>query len=306
MKSKNSRANRDKLIMDTGEVTKTLRALEIYSHKKVTELFAGNYKSAFKGAGIEVKQIREYVPGDEVKYIDWQASARLGKLFIKEFQETRELTTMLLVDVSASMNFGSHAVKRETLLQIVAILLYSALKNNDAMGMVIFGGRTLHYNPPKKGNVQLVRCLSTLIDTLKSNRYTAANAEEAIVFFNRVVKKQAITFLITDELHMEAMQAVKLATKRHDFVVVNVYDEFERKPENVGLVRVEDPETGRQMLVDFGNTWLRQEYTDVYKAQVSEWYQRLRRYEVDVVDIKTDSDVYKELMLFFQKRQLRS
>lgn len=292
--------------MDVGEVTKTLRALEIYSHKKVTELFAGNYKSAFKGAGIEVKQIREYVPGDEVKYIDWQASARLGKLFIKEYQETRELTTMLLVDVSASMNFGSHALKKEVMLQIVAILLYSALKNNDAMGMVIFEGRTLHYIPPKKGNVQLVRCLSTLIDTLKSNRYTTANAEEAIVFFNRVVKKQAITFLITDELQMEAMQAVKLATKRHDFVVVNVYDKFERKPENVGLVRVEDPETGRQMLVDFGNTWLRQEYIDVYQAQVNEWYQQLRRYEVDVVDIKTDSDVYKELMLFFQKRQLRS
>lgn len=292
--------------MNVNDVTKTMRELEVYSHRKVTELFAGNYKSAFKGAGIEVKQIREYVPGDEVKYIDWQASARLGKLFIKEFQETRELTTMLLVDVSASMNFGTHGLKKEALLQVVAILLYSALKNNDAMGMVIFGGKTLRYIPPKKGNVQLVRCLSTLIDELKSNGYTTANAQEAIVFFNRVVKKQAITFLITDELQMEAMRAVKLATKRHDFVVVNVYDGFERKPENVGLVRVEDPETGRQMLVDFGNTRLRQEYSDAYEAQVSEWYQLLRRYEVDVVNIESGSDVYKDLLLFFQKRQLRS
>lgn len=292
--------------MNVNDVTKTMRELEVYSHRKVTELFAGNYKSAFKGAGIEVKQIREYVPGDEVKYIDWQASARLGKLFIKEFQETRELTTMLLVDVSASMNFGTHGLKKEALLQVVAILLYSALKNNDAMGMVIFGGKTLRYIPPKKGNVQLVRCLSTLIDELKSNGYTTANAQEAIVFFNRVVKKQAITFLITDELQMEAMRAVKLATKRHDFVVVNVYDGFERKPENVGLVRVEDPETGRQMLVDFGNTRLRQEYSEAYEAQVSEWYQLLRRYEVDVVNIESGSDVYKDLLLFFQKRQLRS
>lgn len=292
--------------MNVNDVTKTMRELEVYSHRKVTELFAGNYKSAFKGAGIEVKQIREYVPGDDVKYIDWQASARLGKLFIKEFQETRELTTMLLVDVSASMNFGTHGLKKEALLQVVAILLYSALKNNDAMGMVIFGGKTLRYIPPKKGNVQLVRCLSTLIDELKSNGYTTANAQEAIVFFNRVVKKQAITFLITDELQMEAMRAVKLATKRHDFVVVNVYDGFERKPENVGLVRVEDPETGRQMLVDFGNTRLRQEYSEAYEAQVSEWYQLLRRYEVDVVNIESVSDVYKDLLLFFQKRQLRS
>lgn len=292
--------------MNVNDVTKIMRELEVYSHRKVTELFAGNYKSAFKGAGIEVKQIREYVPGDEVKYIDWQASARLGKLFIKEFQETRELTTMLLVDVSASMNFGTHGLKKEALLQVVAILLYSALKNNDAMGMVIFGGKTLRYIPPKKGNVQLVRCLSTLIDELKSNGYTTANAQEAIVFFNRVVKKQAITFLITDELQMEAMRAVKLATKRHDFVVVNVYDGFERNPENVGLVRVEDPETGKQMLVDFGNTRLRQEYSDAYEAQVSEWYQLLRRYEVDVVNIESGSDVYKDLLLFFQKRQLRS
>lgn len=292
--------------MNVNDVTKIMRELEVYSHRKVTELFAGNYKSAFKGAGIEVKQIREYVPGDDVKYIDWQASARLGKLFIKEFQETRELTTMLLVDVSASMNFGTHGLKKEALLQVVAILLYSALKNNDAMGMVIFGGKTLRYIPPKKGNVQLVRCLSTLIDELKSNGYTTANAQEAIVFFNRVVKKQAITFLITDELQMEAMRAVKLATKRHDFVVVNVYDGFERNPENVGLVRVEDPETGKQMLVDFGNTRLRQEYSDAYEAQVSEWYQLLRRYEVDVVNIESVSDVYKDLLLFFQKRQLRS
>jgi uncharacterized protein (DUF58 family) len=292
--------------MDLDDVTKTMKELEVFSHRKVTELFAGNYKSAFKGAGIEVKQIREYVPGDEVKYIDWTASARLGKLYIKEFQETRELTTMLLVDVSASMNFGSQALKKEALLQVVAILLYSALKNNDAMGMVIFGGSTLQYIPPKKGNVQLLRCLSTLIDELNGNRYTAANAQEAIVFFNRVVKKQAITFLITDELQMQAMHAVKLATKRHDFVVVNVYDAFERKPENVGLVRVEDPETGRQLLVDFGNTRLRQEYIEAYELRVCEWYQLLRRYEVDVVDIESGSDVYKGLLLFFKKRQLRS
>jgi len=292
--------------MEASELRQQLKELQIYSHRKVTELFAGNYKSAFKGAGLEVKNIREYVPGDEVKYIDWNTSARQGKLYVKEYQETRELATMLLIDVSASMNFGSgRYLKREILLQTAAVLLYSALKNNDMMGAVVFADTVKAYVPLRKGQAQMWRILYELLHTLERNAYARTDTKKALEFFNRIVKKQAITFMMVDEFSEDVSKAVRAAQARHDFVVVNIYDDFERLPGGVGLVWIEDPETGEQELVNFDDPGVRQRYGEMQSQKLEEFYLMLKRQGIDVVDLNTDMDVYTELLLFFKRRQLR-
>jgi uncharacterized protein (DUF58 family) len=292
--------------MDLNEVTKTIQELQIYSHRKVSEVFAGNYKSAFKGAGIEVKNIREYADGDEIKYIDWNTSARQGKLFVKEYQETRELTTFLLVDVSASMNFGStRRLKKEVMLEAAAILLFSALKNNDAMGMVLYADKVEKYIPPKKGQAQLIRILREMILRLDNNTYKVADAEKALTFFNNVVKKQAITFMLSDELSERTGRAMQIAYTKHDFVFINIYDQFEREPDFEGLMQIEDAETGEQMLIDFSDKKLVSRYKIVQDEERKGVEGILKKYGIDLLNIETQADVYKELMVFFKKRQLR-
>jgi len=293
--------------MNLVELTKKIKYLAIYTNRKVNDNFSGNYKSFFRGQGLEVNDLRQYEFGDDARLIDWITSAKQGSLYIKKFQETRELTVMLLVDLSASMNFTTcERKKSDTAIEFIALILFSALRNNDKFGVVLFADSVLKYIPPKKGKSHLLKILREIILGFENNQYQKSNPYKAIDFLNNIIRKRSVCFFVGDEIMQNAdcdrNISLKIANRKHDFVFVNIFDEFERVINTDEVIEIDDLESGRSMVLDFSDQKLRDNYQRLRNQKYDEVDSVLKKYRIEKMDISTKSNIYKDLLLFFKKR----
>ncbi len=299
--------------MNLEELSKTIKYLEIYTKRKVDEIFAGNYKSSFRGQGLEVSDLRKYEDGDDIRYIDWMTTAKQGQAFVKKFQETRELTTMLLVDISSSMNFTTaKKLKSRIALEISSYFLFSALKNNDKFGAILFSDKIYAYIPPKKGRSHLLRILREIIKGFNVQKKGKTNLKKALDFFNLTVKKSSICFLLSDnisdlyDIGKAGLRSLKIANKKHDFVYLNIFDQFERKiNDKYPVLQVNDPETGDNEIIDFSNPVFIKKYNQIRRDKEKLEKSIVKENNIDFLQISTASNIYKELLLFFKKRSLK-
>ena len=289
------------------ELLKKIRKIEIKTKSLSHQIFAGEYHSAFKGRGMAFSEVREYQFGDDVRNMDWNVTARLRSPYIKIFEEEREMTVVLLVDVSSSGIFGTSAkTKRELAAEVAAVLSFSASINNDKVGALFFSSKVEKFIPPKKGRMHLLRILRELLEFRPSGSGT--NISEALRFLTNAIKKKCNAFLLSDLLDVDSgsnpnyEEALKIAVNRHDLSVINIYDERERHLPDVGLIRVKDAESGEERWVDTSSRRLRA-YYDTWSTGVYEKADRLfKKFKVDCVSIGTDQDYVKGLIALFKNK----
>ena len=286
-----------------------IRQIEIRTRRLVNTLFSGDYKSSFKGRGIEFLDVREYLPGDDVRTIDWKVTARFGRPFVKKYAEERELVVILLVDASGSDRFGTKRLfKLEQAAQVAATLAFSAIRNNDKVGLVFFTDRIEKYVPPKKGRVHVLRLIRDILYFEPEHRGT--DSVQALEFLMHVLKRRAIVFLISDLLGdsyrpERIKQPLGMVARKHDLVVVSVTDPAERELPRLGLVEMEDAETGELATVDTSDPVLRRRFA-AFQAERQEATERLfRQLGIDHIPVSTAEDFTKKLHQFFQKRARR-
>ena len=286
------------------DILKKVRHIQIVANRTVNDLLAGQYKSVFRGRGMEFDEVREYQPGDDIRTIDWNVTARTGSPFIKRFCEERELTVLLLVDVSASGVFGSASQsKLDLAVEMAALLMFSALKNNDKVGLLTFCDSVLDYYPPRKGKTNVLRLIRQLVAAEPVSRET--NLAAALEYLNRVQKRRAVVFLISDFLAPAARHAMAVANKHHDLVAVTVSDPRELAMPDVGFLTLRDAETGRVVEVDTRHPRVRELFKRRAGARAAELADRLKKAGVDQLDIRTDEDYQKSLHRFFRMRERR-
>jgi uncharacterized protein (DUF58 family) len=286
------------------DVDRHLHRLQISTRQAVNDLLAGEYLSVFRGRGVEFDEVREYQPGDDVRSIDWNVTARTGTPHIKRFVEERELTLYFLVDMSASNRFGSEEkTKNEAAVELAALLAFSAVKNNDRVGIILFTEKVERYIPPSKGRAHVMRILSEL-STFEAE-YRGTNISEALSYLNRVTSKSTVAFLVSDFQAEGYEDEMIEAARRHDLIAAIIGDPHERDLPPVGLVQMRDAETGDVRVVDTSNAEVR----EAFKISVSEHRQRLHQFleelDVDYLDIMTGEDHVAELHGFFQSRIAR-
>ncbi len=293
--------------MKYSEISKKIRELEFVTGRLVNEVFAGNYKSSFKGSGIEVVNLRRYEYGDDVKNIDWITSAKQGDLYIKEFEETKELSTMILIDTSSSMHFTSkEKYKWEVALETAALLIISALKNNDIFGALIFSDKVEKYFPPRKGRDHAMAILRATLESFKSNRRAKpADVNKVLEYLNSIVKRHSLAFLLSDSVDDSSSRALKIANKKHDFIFLQIFDVFERGDVLPEKLYFEDLETSDQVLIDLKNPRVRSKFKQMAENREKEIKKICLRNKIDLVEISTTTNIYRELNLFFKRRQLR-
>lgn len=291
----------------TQELLAKVRKIEIKTRGLSHQIFAGEYHSAFKGRGMAFSEVREYQYGDDVRNMDWNVTARMNAPYIKVFEEERELTVVLLIDISRSGLFGSRRMtKKDMLTEIAAVLSFSALINNDKVGALFFSDRVEKFIPPAKGRTHLLHIIREILQFEPQSNGT--NLSEALRYLSNAIKKRCTAFLLSDLLDVEAdgtpkyEDALKVAVSRHDLSVIQVYDPLERKMPDVGIIHVKDAESGQSMFVNTSSKRTRQEYDAFFEAVDSQSSALLGRYAVDSVRIATDEDYVKGLMSFFQKR----
>lgn len=288
-------------MLTTAEILKKVKELEIKSKKVTSHLFTGEYHSAFKGRGMLFKEVREYTHGDDIRFIDWNVSARFNHPFSKLFEEERELTLMLLVDVSASSLFGSvHARKKDIITEICAVLAFSAINNNDKVGVIFFSETVEKYIPPKKGKqhvLYIVRELLTMAPKRKGTRIS-----EAIRFFNNSTRQKSIAFILSDFLDRQYEDALKVAGKKHDVTGIKVYDKMEMQLPDAGLLQVMDAETGQVKWIDSSNDYVRQEYQRLFLEATDHCKNVFLKAGCDLLHMRTDDDYVKVLQKFFLAR----
>lgn len=285
-------------------ILKKIRHLEIKTRGLVQTAFAGQYRSVFKGRGMNFEEVREYQPGDEVRAIDWNVTARMGHPYIKKFTEERELTVMLLVDVSASGNYGSVALsKRELAAEVACLLAFSAIRNNDKVGLILFSGEVELFIPPKKGRIHTLRLIREILYFTPAGRGT--NVAAALDYLNRVVTRRSVVFLVSDFQAPDYSKALSVTARRHDLVAVPIVDPREEDLPNVGIVRLEDAETGEQIEVDTSNASTRSAYLHLVDKRRNELIRELRRQRIDSISLRTDRDYLPALRSFFQQRERR-
>ncbi|MBL0126187.1 MAG: DUF58 domain-containing protein [Flavobacteriales bacterium] len=292
--------------MDTAQHTKELlkkvRLVELKTRGLSEHIFSGEYHSAFKGRGMTFSEVREYTPGDEVRTIDWNVTARFGHPFVKVFEEERELTVMLLADLSGSGDFGtSNLLKRELITEVCATIAFSAIKNNDKVGLILFTGRVEKFIPPKKGRSHILRIIRELIEFRPEGRDT--DIAGALRYLNNVIKKRSISFLVSDLMASAYEDALKIANRRHDLVVLRTSDPREQELPNVGLVRFEDPETCELRWVDTGSRSVRNSYRAAALKHQQNTREILKRSGVDHVTISTNEGYVRPLMRLFKQRE---
>jgi len=287
------------------EILKKIRKIEIQSKKLVNQLFAGEYRSVFKGQGLEFQEVREYQPGDEIRSIDWNVTARLGHPYVKKYVEERQRTIILLVDVSASLAYGSlKKTKNEIAAELAAILAFSAIQNNDLAGLLLFSGRVEKYIPPKKGKKHVLRIIREIIDYKKTGGETDIAA--ALKYLSRVQRKSAIVFLISDFLDGDYAKQLAVLARRHDLIPIWIRDRYENAlPKYRGVMLTEDPETGALSPVDLSDKMVKNEYERV----ASEAAEKKRKYflqiKADLIELSTDGNYLKPLNEFFKRREKR-
>lgn len=286
---------------DTAELLKKVRLVELKTRGLSNQIFSGEYHSAFKGMGMAFSEVREYAPGDEVRSIDWNVTARFGHPYVKVFEEERELTVILVVDVSASDSFGSKVqLKKSLITEICAVLAFSAINNNDKIGIIFFSDHVEKFIPPKKGKSHILRIIRELLEFEPENQST--NIGEALRYLNNVVKKRSIAFLITDFLSDDYEDGLKLANKKHDLVALQIYDERELEMPAVGRILFSDPETGESAWINTNSKSVRDAYEKRASKSMKRAKEACKKAGVDLASIATNESYIKPLRNLFSKR----
>ena len=287
--------------METKELLKKVRKIEIKTKGLSNHIFSGEYHTAFKGRGMSFSEVREYQYGDDIRAIDWNVTARFSHPYIKVFEEERELTVMLIIDVSESAYFGTQQqMKNEMITELCAVLSFSAIQNNDKVGVIFFSDKIEKYIPPKKGRSHILRIIREMLDIKPEHKQT--NLAQALQFFNNVIKKKAITFVLSDFMCGDFENALKLAKKRHDIVGIHVYDQREKELPNVGLARVLDAESGQTVWLDTSIKEIRHNYNKWYVENHQRVITSFIKSGADIFSIATNESYVKALMKFFKKR----
>jgi uncharacterized protein (DUF58 family) len=286
------------------ELIKKIRQIQIYTWRAVNASFAGQYESVFKGRGMQFDEVREYTPGDDVRSIDWNVTARTGRPYIKRFVEEREMTVLFAVDLSASGDFGTvNKAKNELAAEFCAVLSFAAAKNNDKVGLLIFTDRIELYIPPKKGSSHVLRLIRELLYFKKPSRET--NIGQAIEYITRVTRKKATVFLVSDFIETDFKRPLSLLNKRHDVIAVSVRDRAEVALPAAGLIEFADAETGEIILVDTSSTRFRGQYAGSSATRFDQLKNLLRSINVDSISISTDRPYIQDLIAFFRMRHRR-
>jgi uncharacterized protein (DUF58 family) len=286
------------------EILKKIRALEIKTRGFVDTVFAGDYHSVFKGRGMNFEEVREYQPGDEIRAIDWNVTARLGTAFVKKFTEERELTVVLVVDVSASGNFGSVAQsKRELAAEVACVLAFSAIRNNDKVGLLLFSDQVELFIPPKKGRSHTLRIIREILFFEPVGRGTAPAL--ALDYLNNVVTRRAVVFFISDFQTSDFSRELSVSGRRHDFIALHIQDEREENLPNVGIITLEDAETGEQIEINTADRATRARFNALAETQRAELNRTLRRNNIDAISLRTGENYLPALRSFFKLRERR-
>ena len=290
--------------MIPAELLKKIRRIELRTSRTVNDVLAGQYHSAFKGRGMEFEEVRQYQIGDDVRTIDWNVSARTGEPFVKVFREERELTVMLLVDLSGSQNFGTHRqFKRELVAEIGATLALSAIRNNDKVGLICFTDRIELFVPPRKGPRHVLRVIRELLALEPEGRGTDLSV--ALEYLNRIQKRKCTAFMISDFIDSGFESAMQIARRKHDLIAVDVRDRFEEEIPRMGLVEVRDNETGHTMLLDTGSRSARDAYRKMTEQAENELDTWMNRYRIDRLTLRTGEAFVESLSRFFKRREAR-
>ena len=290
------------------EILKKIRRLELKTRGAVAETFSGQYRSVFKGRGMNFEEVREYQPGDEVRSIDWNVTARLGEVrgdaYVKKFTEERELTVMLIVDVSASGDFGSSELsKRELAAELACVLAFSAIRNNDKVGLMLFSDHVEHFITPKKGRAHTMRLIRDVAFFQPKGRRT--DPAEALRYLNRVLHRRAVVFMLSDFQAPDFSRELSQTARRHDFVAVPIVDPREEELPNVGWLTLEDAETGAQMEVNTSDPRVRTAFASRVKAVADARLREFRKRRIDTVSLRTNEDYAPVLRAFFRNRERR-
>lgn len=283
------------------DIYKKVRKIEIKARGLSRQLFSGEYHSAFKGRGMAFSEVREYQYGDDVRNIDWNVTARLNHPYVKIFEEERELTVMLLVDVSGSNRFGTHhQFKEELVAEVAATLAFSAIQNNDKVGVILFSDKIEMFIPPKKGSSHILRIIRELITFRPTSNGT--NLSEALRYFSNVIKKRCTAFLLSDFYDDNYTDALKIAASKHDLVAIHIADEKEVNLPDLGLAKFYDPETSETIWIDTADSHIRQDFANRYQRHVGKVEENLRKYGIDQTVLYTGEDYVKELKKLFEMR----
>lgn len=286
------------------ELIKKIRRIQIHTSRMVNDVLAGQYHSAFKGRGMEFEEVRAYQIGDDVRTIDWNVSARFGHPFVKVFREERELTVMLLADMSRSHQFGTcHQLKRELAAEVCATLAFSAIQNNDKVGMICFTDRIEKFVPPKKGTTHVLRVIRELL--YHQPEGTGTDLSGAFDHLNRVTTRRSVVFLVSDFQAGDYETSLSIARRRHDVIPISITDQREIELPDVGLIELVDSETGRTVVVDTSSKKLRKEYTATAGARQIERERLFRRMDIDEISVMTGESFVEPIKKFFRKRESR-
>ncbi len=286
------------------EIIKKIQRIQIRTNRMVSDVFSGEYQSVFKGRGMEFDEVREYQPGDEVRDIDWNVTARYGRPFVKKFVEERELTVMLLVDASASSRFGTRGqFKSELAAELCAVLAFSAIRNKDKVGLIIFTDRIEKFVPPGKGSRHVLRVIRELLYYQPEGKGT--DIELALSFLNRVTRRKTVSFLVSDFRSSGYEKALKIANKRHDMISIMISDPREKELPPVGLIRLRDAESGEEILIDTRDKSVRENYRSRNRDEEEGILKLFRSTDVDCVRVSTAAPYVPALMRFFRQREKR-
>ena len=286
------------------ELMQKIRAIQIKTSHMVTELMAGEYVSAFKGRGMEFNAVREYTPGDDVRLIDWNVTARMDQPFIKEYIEERELNVMLMVDVSSSGEFGSTGkFKNEISAEVASILAFSAIRNNDKIGLIVFSNKIEHYIPPKKGKAHVWNIIRTILNYQPEGRLTDLNIP--LEYLLKIQKRKCIAFLISDFQATNYETNVKLARQKHDLVAISISDPRERNLPKIGLINLRDSESGETLLIDTDNREMTKLLTSYEREKRGKFKKLFRSIGVDTIEIDTDGSLVEPIIRYFKIREKR-
>ncbi len=288
--------------MDTTDIFQKVRNIEIKTRGLSRNIFAGQYHSAFKGRGMAFSEVREYQFGDDVRDIDWNVTARFHRPYVKVFEEERELTVMLLIDVSGSLDFGTtQRTKRELSTEIAAVLAFSAIQNNDKIGVIFFSNHIEKYIPPKKGRKHILHIIHEMLNFQPQSRKTDINV--AIEYLTRVMKRKCIAFVMSDfYTRKDFSKEIQIANSKHDIVAIQLYDPRAKALPDIGLMKVEDAETGHEMFIDTSDKRFRQAHAQYWLQRTNELTRTFNQSKVDWVSVATNEDYVKALMLLFMKR----
>jgi len=288
--------------LDTKEILKKVRSIEIKTKGLSNHIFAGEYNTAFKGRGMTFSEVREYEIGDDLRTIDWNVTARYNSPFVKVFEEEREITLMLMVDVSSSSSFGTNKrFKRELVSEISAVLAFSAIKNNDKVGVIFFSDKIEKFISPSKGKKHILRIIKEILTFQSTSKKT--NIKKALEYFNRVTKKRSICFLLSDFFDSDFFDPVKLSAKRHDLVAVNTLDSRELEIPNVGLLSLQDSEEDNEILVDSSDRKFRRNFKNKQLSRLETLKKELSLSGADYIQLLTQEDIISPLINFFKNRK---